>query len=148
MPCINYNDSAFRALFPAYANTTTYPASTLQVYWTTATAYVNNMYGGWYTGGLTLNQQTLALNQMTAHLVFLSGLAVAGNTPGIVVGATIDKVSVTLEPPPAPNQWQWYLNQTPYGQQLLALLQVASAGGFYISTAVPGRAGFQFGNGW
>ncbi len=145
MLCIQYNDLVFRALFPAYQNT---PIQALQTYWDTATAYVSNRNGGCYTGALSLSQQTLALNQMTAHLVYLSELIAAGNTPGVMTGATIDKVSVTLEPPPAMNQWQWWLNQSPYGQQLLALLKVASAGGFYVSSAVPGRAGFLFGNGW
>lgn len=145
---INFNSAAFRALFPAFANTVTYPDIQVQVYWDTASAYVSNRTGGCYTGGMTLAQQTLALNQMTAHLVCLSALIASGNTPGITVGATIDKISVTLEPPPAPNQWQYWLQTTPYGQQLLALLQVASVGGFYASSGVPGRAGFQFGNGW
>lgn len=148
MSCINYNDAAFRALFPAFANPTAYPQAMLQAYWDTATAYISNRNGGCYAGGMTLAQQTLALNQMTAHLVALSGLIAAGQTPGVMVGATIDKISITLEPPPAPNQWSYWLQSTPYGQQLLALLQVASAGGFYVSTAVPGRAGFWFGNGW
>jgi hypothetical protein len=147
MGCINYNDAAFRALFPAYANTVLYPAVMVQTYWNTAGAYVSNRTGGCYTGGMTLAQQTLALNQMTAHLLYLSGLIASGNTPGVLTGATIDKISVTLEPPPASNEWQYWLNQTPYGQQLLALLQVASVGGFYASSAVPGRAGFWFGNG-
>ncbi|OWK47571.1 hypothetical protein FRUB_01270 [Fimbriiglobus ruber] len=44
-----------------------------------------------------------------------------------MTGATIDKISVTLEPPPAPNAWQYWLQSSPYGQQLLALLQVVSA---------------------
>jgi Protein of unknown function (DUF4054) len=138
--------AAFRALFPAFANTTIYPDSTIQLFWTTATAYITAP-GRCSYSALTPAQRTLALNQMTAHLLYLSGLAVAGNTPGVVVGATIDKVSVTIQPPPEPNQWQYWLNQSPYGQQLLALLQVVSVGGFYASTAVPGRAGFWFGNG-
>jgi len=145
---IHFNDAAFRALFPAYANTSQYASSTLQAYWDTATAYVSNRNGGCFTGGLTLAQQTLALNQMTAHLVFLAGLIASGNTPGVMTAATIDKVSITLQPPPEVSQWQWWLNQSPYGQQLLALLQVASVGGFYASSAIPGRAGFLFGNGW
>lgn len=145
---IAYNDTAFREAYPAFAYVVQYPTTTLQAYWDTAAAYVSNRYGGCYTGGLTVAQRTLALNLMTAHLVFLSGVIASGNTPGVVTGATIDKVSVTLEPPPAANQWQYWLNQSPYGQQLLALLQVASVGGFYVSSAVPGRAGFQFGNGW
>jgi hypothetical protein len=148
MGAINYNDSAFRALFPAYANTVFYTATTLQAWWDTATAYVSNCNGGCYTGGMTLAQQTLALNQMTAHLVYLNNLIAAGSTPGVTVAATVDKVSVTLEPPPAPNQWQYWLQTSPYGQQLLALLQVASVGGIYAASGVPGRAGFRFGNGW
>ncbi len=138
--------AAFRALFPAFANTTTYPDSTIQNYATTATAYISTGYSRCY-GGMTAAQRALALNQMTAHLLYLSGLAVAGNTPGVVTGAAVNKVSVAIQPPPEPNQWQYWLNQSPYGQQLLALLQVASVGGFYASSAVPGRAGFWFGNG-
>ena len=148
MPCIAYDDAKFRALFPAYANPTTYPQAAIQVYWDTATAYVSNRHGGCYIGGMNPAQQTLALNQMTAHLLCLAGLIATGQTPGVMVGATIDKISVTMEPPPAPNAWQYWLQTTPYGQQLLALLQVASVGGFYATTAVPGRAGFWFGNGW
>ncbi|HZZ80030.1 MAG TPA: DUF4054 domain-containing protein [Gemmataceae bacterium] len=145
---ISFNPTAFRALFPAFANTVTYPDAQVQAYWDTATAYVSNRSGGCYTGGLSLPQQTLALNQMTAHLLCISGMIASGNTPGVTVGATIDKISVTLEPPPAPNQWQYWLQTTPYGQLLLALLQVASVGGFYATTSVPGQAGFRFGNGW
>ena len=149
MACvINDNDAAFRALFPAFTNTAQYPVLTIQAYWDTATAYVNNRNGGCYAGGMTLAQQTLALNQMTAHLLCLSGMIGSGNTPGVIIAATIDKVAVTMEPPPAPNQWQYWLQTTPYGQQLLALLQVASVGGFYAASGVPGRAGFWFGNGW
>lgn len=148
MGCITYNDAAFRALFPAYANSVTYPVTSVQVFWDTATAYVGNSTGGCYTGKMTAAQQMLALNQMTAHLLCLSDLISSGNTPGVVVGGTVDKVSVTLEPPPAPNQWQYWLQTSPYGQQLLSLLQIASVGGLYVSSGVPGRAGFWFGNGW
>ena len=142
MPCIQYNDANFRALFPAFADMTTYPQAVLQLYWDNATAYVSNQYGGCYVMGMTLAQQTLAVNQMTAHLVALANLIATGQTPGIMTGATIDKISVTLEPPPIPNQWQYWLQTTPYGQQLLALLQVSSAGGFFASTNAPARAGF------
>lgn len=149
MGVISYNDDAFRALFPAYFPVTAqFLPAMIQAYWDVATAYVSDRTGGCYVGGMSVKQQTLALNLMTAHLLYLSGLAQSGNTPGVVTGATIDKISVTLQPPPAPNQWQWYLNQSSYGQQLLALLQVASVGGVYVSSGVPGRAGFQFGNGW
>jgi hypothetical protein len=81
---INYNDTFFRSLFPAYANTVTYPAVMVQIFWDTATAYVSNRQGGCYVGGLMPAQQTLALNQMTAHLLYLNGQIAAGTTPGVM----------------------------------------------------------------
>lgn len=139
---IQYNDATFRALFPAFSNAGTYPTPLIQLMWDNATAYISDVNGGCYVGGFSLAQQTLALNQMTAHLLYLNTQIVAGNMGGIVTGATIDKVSVTLEPPPEVNQWQWWLNQSPYGQQVLALLQAVSVGGFFVSTNMPARAGF------
>ena len=80
-----------------------------------------------------MDRLTLALNFMTAHLVYLNQIANSGQNTALMQGATIDKVSVQLTPPPEAGQWQWWLNQSPYGQSLLALLQVASVGGFYIA---------------
>lgn len=132
MTTIALDIAAFRALFPAFSNVITYPDAVIQLFWDTATNYVSDQNGGCYTQGLKLAQQTLALNQMTAHLLALNALiGNSSQTPGLKQAATIDKVSITLTPPPVPNQWQWWLSLTPYGQQLLALLQVASAGGFY-----------------
>lgn len=144
---ITYNDAAFRALFPNFSNTSTYPELLIQAYWDTASLYINPNYYK-TIAGFTLAQQTQALNLMTAHLVYLFNLINTNQTPGIVTAATIDKISVTLQPPPEVNQWQWWLNQSPYGQQLLALLQVVSVGGFYVSGAPPGRAGFRFSGVW
>lgn len=133
MTTIAFDPVAFRALFPAFANTATYPDVVLQLYWDTGTAYIDDETGGCFCGGMTIPQRTLALNYMAAHLAALNALIAAGETPGIETSATIDKISVTMQPPPATNQWQWWLNTTPYGAQLLALLKVLSAGGFYFS---------------
>ena len=133
MPCINYNDTVFRSLFPSFSNQQTYPMAVIQLWWNNATSYLSNQYNGCRWGALTLAQQTIALNYMTAHLLYLNNLAVTGEQSGIVTGASIDKVSVQIEPPPQTNQWQWWLNQSPYGQQLLALLQVATVGGRFIN---------------
>ncbi len=137
MSNIQYNDSTFRALFPAFASTVTYPTAALQLYWNSATAYIATCAQGHY--GLKPSQQTLALNQMTAHITQLMTLAASGQAGGVVVGATIDKVTITLMPPPATNEWRYWLNQTPYGQALLALLEVRSVGGFLAIGAQPFR---------
>lgn len=144
---ITYNDQAFRTLFQSYASPTLFPDTLIQAYWDTASNYINpNFYN--VIGGFTLAQQTQCLNLMTAHLLYLFSQINKGKTPGIVTQATIDKINVTIQPPPETNQWQWWLNQSPYGQQLLALLQVVAVGGMYINGAPPGRAGFRFSGVW
>lgn len=131
MATIYYDGVAFRALFPLYKDINAFPDPALQIYWNTATAYISNQTCGWNVNALKPAQQVLALNLMTAHLLFLGQQINAGQTTGLVQGATIDKVTVTLTPPPEVNQWQWWLNQSPYGQQLLAILQIGSVGGFF-----------------
>jgi len=128
---VSFSETTFRALFPAFANSLAYPTAALELYWASATAYVSDQDAGAYVGAMTVAQQALALNQMTAHLVALNDMIASGNTPGVTTGATVDKVSVTIEPPPTKSLWQYWLALTPYGQQLLALLQVASVGGSY-----------------
>lgn len=129
---IAFNAEAFRAMFaPAYQDSTVYSDPILQTYWDQATAYVSDRTGGCSIYGLKPKQQELALNLMTAHLIYLNNIAATGNNTGVVTGATIDKVSVQMLPPPNSNQWQFWLNQSPYGQRLLALFTVASSGGFY-----------------
>lgn len=135
---ISFNVAAFRAAFPAFANATTYPDPTLTGYWNAATCYISPVV----YGRLQETCRGRALDLMTAHLAALADLIAAGEQPGIITSATIDKISVAMEAPPSDNQWQYWLNLTPYGQQLLALLQVKSSGGFYIG-GVAERSGFR-----
>lgn len=148
MGYISFNSCNFRAQFSAYADVTAFPDAVLNGNFTIATVYITNRTGGCYCGGLTPLQQTQALYLMTAHLLALNALIASGQTPGILTAATIDKISVTIEPPPAANQWQYWLQTTPYGQQLLALLLLAGVGGIYATTGAPGRAGFRFSGVW
>lgn len=134
---ITFDVLAFRAMYAAFANQGCFPDVMLAMYWDQATAYVSNKNYGWMRGV----KRELAINLMTAHLVALSQLIANGENPGVVTGATIDKVSATLAPPPLKNQWQYWLSTTPYGAQLLALLQVSSVGGWYTGGS-PTRAGF------
>ena len=127
---IQFDVAAFRTMFTAFSDAAAYPDVTLQLYWATATGYITD-YPSYCSDDMSVSQRTLALNLMTAHISQLMTLAAAGQSGAVVVGATIDKVAVQLQPPPVKTQWQWWLNQTPYGAQLLALLDVASVGGFF-----------------
>ncbi len=129
MATLTFDVAAFRVQFPAFADETLFPDATLQMYWDNATCYMDD--NGSY-GILTGACRQLALNYLTAHLAAISVIIAGGDIPGQVQASTVDKVSVTLTPPENPNQWQWWLGTTPYGQQLLALLQARSAGGWYV----------------
>ncbi len=137
MTTVLFNEDLFRKTAPAYACCKVYPDDFLQTYWDLATNYITNNSATACYEGMTLGQQVTALNLMAAHLLALTLQTTSGQGAGLVTGATIDKVSVTLTPPPEMNQWQWWLNQTPYGQQLLSLLQVAAAGGRFFTAGGP-----------
>lgn len=142
-PAIQFSIDNFRLVYKAYSNPITYPDQLLSASYVDATCYVSDQNGGCFVGGMNNQQRAKALNLMTAHLLAIGDLIAAGYTPGVVTAATIDKVSVTLQPPPVKNQWQQWLQTTPYGQQLLALLQLAAAGGTYLSIGLPARAGLR-----
>jgi hypothetical protein len=141
---LTFNYSQFIALIPAYANSSQYPEANLQAFWNSAINYLSDV-GNF--GSLQGDSRQYALNLMTAHLVYISNLIAAGTVPYLMQTSTIDKVSVGLTPPPLKNQFQWWLSVSPYGQQLLALLQINSVGGFYIGGS-PQRAAFGFQGNW
>lgn len=138
MAILTFNVTLFRAAYPAFSNSTTYPDALLQMYWDTGTCYISNENYGWLKDAC----RQLALNLMTAHLTYLSTLINQSKSGTIKQSATIDKVTVTLVPPPInDSEFDWWLNTSPYGQQLLTLLQVQSVGGFYVGGS-PERASF------
>lgn len=131
MALIPFSVTDFRALFtPAFDANPPYSNAYLQAWAAVATSYISNNA---YCNGMSAAQTALAINYMTAHLVTAAQNAASGGTSAIELSATIDKISVSNQPMPAPNQWQYWLQTTPYGQMLLALLQVAAAGGRMIN---------------
>lgn len=135
--------------FALYANPTNYPESLLLNYWNVAINYITA--ANW--GDIHDDKRQYAIQLMLSHIIYLTNLINTGNgfgtgtggAPGTVPyqmqSATIDKVSVQVTPPPNPNQFQWWLGTTPFGQQLLAMLQIHSVGGHYVGGSNV-RAGF------
>lgn len=138
---VTLDPARFRALFPEFASAATYSDAALQFRWDAeAVVYVSDEN----CGDLTGSKRAYAVQCMLAHLLRLSSLAAANPSgpAGVVTGATIDKVSVTLAPPASRSEWGLWLAQTPYGQQLAALLSAQAAGGFYVG-GKPERAAFR-----
>ena len=138
-----YNDATFRAQFPQLSDMTTYPEATLQMYWDQAGGIVQNTTYGF----LPQTSGSAALYLLTAHLAYIGNLLINGQTPTVTTAAGIDKISVTLLPPPAKDFFQFWLSSSPYGLQLLAILEVAAVGGFY-SPGSLGRQGFTGNGAW
>lgn len=141
MSTITLDPAAFRALFPQFADAAKWPDAALSIQFGAATGYVSaDTYGD-----MPVAARTNALYLMTAHLLAL-GVIIAQNNysgqVGVVQGAVVDHVQITLTPPPVKSQWQWWLNTTPYGAQLLGLLEAQAAGGFYVG-GLPERAAFR-----
>lgn len=124
---ITLDPARFRTAFPAFKNAIVFPDAMLTVQWDMAGCYISDRNCGCVRpDGSSCRETVLWL--LLAHLLQLGSLGGGG---GIVSGASIDKVSVTLVAPPADSAWDWWLNQTPYGAQLLALLSMRAVGGFY-----------------
>ena len=128
MGAVSLDIAVWRAQFPQFKSISAYPNDLIENYFAQSEGYISN-WGRCNFRTLAFKRQALYL--LTAHLAAIYVQINAGSSPNVMTGATIDKVSITVEPPPAPNAWQYWLQTTPYGQQLLALLQVTSAGGFY-----------------
>lgn len=135
-----FDSVAFRKQFPFFASELKYPDEQLSGYFTMATAYIYP--DDWC--GITPAQLQLALDLMTAHLAYSNYLLITNGcgTSGIVTGAGIDKVNVSLQAPPIKNAWQQWLSTTPFGLQLWALLHAISRGGF-VSGGLPERDAFR-----
>lgn len=139
-PAYSLDPEQFRLQFLEFNNAATYPNPTLQFYYDTAGLYIENtQYGFLARAGAT--QHSLYL--MMAHLLKLGKTISEGGQPGITISATIDKISTAMQQVALKNQWQYWLASTPYGAQLLTLLQVQSVGGFYTPGGA-GRAGFRW----
>src|SRR5690348_18385636 len=108
MTNIVFDYPTFQLQIPQYSNPEIYPEQMISNFWTIGSNYMQTEVG------FVLNAagRTLGLNLFAAHLIYLQGLIQAGQVPGMVTGATVDKVNVTLTPPPLPNQFQWWMNLT------------------------------------
>jgi hypothetical protein len=137
-PKILFEPVIFRAQFAAFDDEEKYTDQFLCFWWDTATSFISDSNYGIVSG----KSRRLALNLLTAHLIVLINNMNKNKQGGFVQSSTIDKIAVTKVAPPANEVWDWWLTQTPYGQQLLALLQMLSVGGFYIGGA-PESSGFR-----
>lgn len=124
--------NTFRQLFPEFSDATKYPDTVLELQLDAAQDFVSPRSGLSLKG----NARARAIYLMCAVLIKSAALNSSGNTTakaGITTSATIDKVSVGKSLPTFGSSAFKYLllKYPPYGDQLLALLQIKAAAGIF-----------------
>lgn len=128
MTTITFDIELFRERFTEFADDAIYTDAALTVNWDMASCFISTEDYGCLHG--SCREQAVQL--MTAHIQTLMDRAAAGQGTALITSATVDKVSVSATPPPNKDQLQWWLNTTPYGAMLWAMLSMMAAGGFYL----------------
>lgn len=119
----------FRADFSEFADETKFPESNLLNALHRASKFVSRQNSTYFNG----DERVLALELMAAHIYTLSRNAAGGSAGGGLVNAsTVGSVSVSLTPPLIKRQFDYWCNQTAYGQQYMALLGAHSPVGMFL----------------
>ncbi len=140
---IDLDLTSFRTNFPNYSDEESYTDTLLETQYEIGKCYITD-------NDCTLGEtcREYALQAMLAHLVYIRDLNTSGNATRIITSASEDGVSVSLSEPPSSNNFEYWLNVSPYGQEVLALLTRASAGGFYIGGSCERRGFRKIGGGF
>lgn len=120
---MSFNLSAFRTMFPEFKSK---DDAYIEMMAEQAECYINKC---------SCKCNDLMLMLMTAHLIYIFNNTDSGSINGVLTNATIDKVSVGLKTLDTKDSWVFWLNQSSYGQSLLALIKFKAAGGFYFNGA-------------
>lgn len=138
---IELDVAAFRKQFQQFANVTCFDPVQIQGWWDMAANFVSE-WPDQIVG--TCAQRVLACNLCTAHIGYIFNAIAQGQPLGVLTSAQIDKVRVDVKPPPISDgsQFQWWMAQSPYGQQLLALFNTMTVGGIFIG-GLPERDAFR-----
>lgn len=117
MNCPEYTAQVFISQFPEFEN-----ADNIDLYINRALLYISP----WSAFCKDRKQYVVFL--LAAHLLALQNNINNGETTGgLQTGASIDKVSVSVAPPPFSDGFEYWLSQTVYGQTLLAFLDMIAA---------------------
>lgn len=130
MQTVTVSLAAFYRQFPEF-DTPEY-AKIAPICFDRAQLYIATVYKG--CARLSGDKRALAIYLLTAHLSQLSLNNAANNGQiGQVASASVDGVSIAYaQLPSATDAWSYWLALSPYGLQLLALLETLTAVPFYV----------------
>lgn len=130
MSQVELNVKDLRDAFPEFSDEAKYPEKYLERFLTQASMYISR-----HSGVIRDDVRLLAIQYMACHLMSLSAMAgdgtLTGNDGNIVTSSHIGSVSVSIQPPVARNAYEQWIQSTPYGKALWALLQANHPTGFF-----------------
>lgn len=118
--------AAFRSAFPQFASVTDYPDATLNNKMSVAKCYIED-------NSCTFDDhcRQYVYQLMVAHLLSID-IAVASGQPGRLISSAAEgPVNVSFAEPPNKSNFTFWLQTTPYGVQLSALLSINAIGDYY-----------------
>lgn len=127
MASVTLNITTFRSQYPEFTSEIKFTDSAVTMAFNKATIFFKNETNC----ELDEVQLEVILYLMTAHLLKVQSNTLKGGS-GLVGSATIDKVSISIISPKNLSEFEYFLNQTIYGQELLALMAILTLGGFYV----------------
>jgi len=120
----------FRSDFPSFSDETTHPSAIIQGAINRAYQFVSRKVSAYL---MDEDAQMLALELMTAHIKTIGDKIAQGNSAGGMVGAsTVGDVSITLIPPIIKRNFDFWINQTQFGQEYVALLGSQCPAGLFL----------------
>lgn len=128
---ITVSVSEFRQKFPMFDDTTKYSDSFIQSMIDVAKLYISPEPNCM----VSVEMQKQMIYLMTAHLLTLNYQIMQGDmssASGQVASASVGGVSVSKAIPNNKTELDYWLNLTPFGMQLLALLSLMTGVGFYM----------------
>ena len=131
MATVEITTSEFRSRFPVFSDETKYSEDTVQAMLNTAVVYISPERNP-FVKDCTLRQMIYLL---AAHLMVQNNDVSKGNAQGgLVQSASIDGVSVSKALPNSitKTSLSYWLAQSVYGQQLLALMKLQATVGIYV----------------
>lgn len=116
----------FRQSMKQFADETAYPDEMVEISLDRAYHYISGCT-------CSCSWRGYALKLMAAHLLTISTKIINGDSSagGRITSTSIDKISVSLDVPQTKTELDYWLSLTPYGLELLALLNAKASAGIY-----------------
>ena len=123
---MNLDIAAFRATFPAFSDSAAYPDAILEAKWSTVDCYIEDN-----DCVFPDKCRTYAFQLMLAHLLAIGDQVSAGQPGRLIQSASEGPVNVSFAEPPNRSNFTFWLQTTPYGVELSALISVNAIGDYY-----------------